>query len=169
MATGCVQSLSFPGASGRLRTHHAMSLFHKSQENAGPVTFDDKELVIAILFLTVTADGSIAPEEEELVIAASNRMKLLRKQSIDGFNDTVQKVRDAIDQGGRDEVFAAGIKSLPAELRETVYALAADVVFADGSSSPRETECLRKVQEAFQLPDDLATKIVEVMRLKNRG
>jgi tellurite resistance protein len=146
-----------------------MSLFHKTQENAGPVTFTDKEAVVALLFLIVTADGAIAPEEEELVIAASNRMKLLRGQGIDQFNDAVQKIRDAIEAKGRDEVFAAGIAALPAELRETVYALAADVVFADGSIDAQENEFLRGMQEALQVPDDLATKVLEVMRIKNKG
>jgi uncharacterized tellurite resistance protein B-like protein len=146
-----------------------MSLFSKHQENAGPVTFTDKESVVALLFLVVTADGNIAPEEEELVIAASNRMKLLRKQTIDQFNDAVQKVRDAIDATGREVVFAAGIKSLPLDLKETVYALAADIVFADPAGAPEERIFLRKVQEALQVSDDLATKVVEVMRIKNSG
>jgi uncharacterized tellurite resistance protein B-like protein len=146
-----------------------MSLFHKTEENAGPITFDDKEAVVAILFLVVTADGNIAPEEEELVIAASNRMKLLRKQSIDEFNDAVQKIRDGIEAGGRDPVFAAAVKELPPELREPVYALSADIVFAEGAADPQEIAFLRAVQEALQISDDLATKVVEVMRMKNSG
>jgi uncharacterized tellurite resistance protein B-like protein len=146
-----------------------MSLFHKSHESPGPVTFSNAEAVVAILFQVVTADGTIAPEEEELVIAASNRMKLLRSQSIDDFNNVVRKVRSAIDASGRDEVFAAAVKGLPPDLKETVYALAADIVFADGKAEPEEIEFLRKVQEALGVPDDLATKVVEVMRMKNRG
>ena len=146
-----------------------MSLFHKTDENAAPVTFADKEAVLAILFLVVTVDSKIAPEEEEVVIAASNRMKLLRDQSIDAFNAMVWKVREAIDSSGRDAVFAAGVKGVPADLRETVYALAADVVFADGTAQPEENDFLRKVQEALEVPDALATKVVEVMRLKNCG
>ena len=146
-----------------------MSLFHKSEESGGPLSFTDKEAVLAILFLTVTADDEIAPEEEDLVIAASNRMALLRRQSIDQFNDMVEKVRTGIEARGRDEVLAAGVEALPAELREPVYALAADIVFADGTARPEEIEFLRKVQEHLQVADDLATKVVEVMRIKNRG
>jgi uncharacterized tellurite resistance protein B-like protein len=146
-----------------------MSLFHKTEENAGPVTFTDKESVVALLFLTVTADGSIAPEEEELVIAASNRMKLLRDQGIHEFNAIVQKVRDAIDAKGRAEVFAASVKGLPPDLRETVYALSGDIVFAEGTALPEETIFLREMQEALEVSDDLATKVLEVMRIKNRG
>ncbi|MGA3172566.1 MAG: tellurite resistance TerB family protein [Chthoniobacteraceae bacterium] len=149
-----------------------MSLFHHKTENeglAGPVTFTDKESVVALLFLVVTADGDIAPCEEELVIAASNRMKLLRMQSIDDFNEAVYKVRDAIDGKGRDEAFAAAVKGLPSELRETVYALATDVAFAEGEVKPEENDCLRRVQEALSVSDDLATKIIEVMRIKNGG
>jgi uncharacterized tellurite resistance protein B-like protein len=146
-----------------------MSLFHKTEESAGPVTFTEKEAVLALWYLVVTADGQIAPEEEALVIAASNRMKLLRKQSNDEFNDTIAAVREAIEKCGRDGVVAAGSKALPAELGEPVYALAADIMFADGTASPAEIECLRKIQEALEIPDDLATRIAEVMRLKNRG
>jgi tellurite resistance protein len=146
-----------------------MSLFHKTEENAGPVTFTDKEAVVAILFLSVTADAEIAPEEEELVVAASNRMKLLRDQGIADFNATVERVRDAIDAKGRAEVLAAGVKGLPAELKETVYALAGDIVFADGTALPEELTFLREAQEALGVPDELATKVIEVMRIKNRG
>jgi len=121
------------------------------------------------LFLVVTADGSIAPEEEELVIAASNRMKLLRCLAIPEFNTVVQKVRDAIDAKGRAEVFAAAIKGLPVDLGETVYALAADIVSVDGVVEPAEITCLREMQEALGISDDLATKVLEVMRIKNRG
>lgn len=147
----------------------AMSLFHKTEEGAGPVAFTDEEAVLAILFLAATADNEIAPEEEEMVIATSNRMKLLRKQSIEAFNDMVEKVRNGIDARGREDVFAAATKALPAEVRETVYALAADVVFVDGTVRPEENEYLRMVQEALQVPDDLAAKVIEVMRIKNRG
>jgi tellurite resistance protein len=146
-----------------------MSLFHKTEENAAPVTFTDKEAVVALLFLTVTADGEIAPQEEELVIAASNRMKLLRDQGIADFNAAVQRVRDAIDAKGRAEVFEAGVRALPPELKQTVYTLAGDIVFADGTASPEEMTFLREVQEALEVPDELATKVIEVMRIKNCG
>jgi hypothetical protein len=146
-----------------------MSLFHKTEENAGPVTLTDKESAVALLFLAVTCDGSIAPEEEEIVITASNRMKLLRDLGIPEFNAVVQKVRDAIDAEGREAVFNAGVKGLPVELGETVYALAGDIVFAEGIAKPGETDFLRQIQEALSVPDDLATKILEVMQIKNRG
>jgi tellurite resistance protein len=166
---GCSPGRAKTGRRPKIKPNGKMSLFHKTEENAGPVTFTEKEAVVALLFLAVTSDGSIAPEEEELVIAASNRMKLLRDQGIPEFNATVQKVRDAIDGKGRAEVLAAGVKALPPDLRETVYTLAADIVFADGTAHPDEMIFLREAQEALEVPDDLATKVIEVMRIKNRG
>ncbi len=145
-----------------------MSLFHKT-EAAGPVTLTERESVVGLLFLVVTADGAISPCEEELVIHASNRMKLLKDQPIPEFNAAVQKVRDAIDAKGRAEVFTAAVTGLPVDLRETVYALATDIVCADGICEPEELKFLREIQESFSLPDDLATKVIEVMRIKNRG
>jgi len=78
-------------------------------------------------------------------------------------------VRDAIDSKGRAEVLDAGVKALPADLKETVYALAGDIVFADGTAQPEELVFLREVQERLGISDDLATKVLEVMRIKNRG
>jgi uncharacterized tellurite resistance protein B-like protein len=156
-------------AARNIQRNGTMSLFHKTDENAGPVTFTDKEAVVALLFLVVTADGSIDPAEEELVIAASNRLKLLRGQGVLEFNAAVYKVREAIEAKGRPEVFAAGVKALPAELRETVYALSGDIVYADGSADPEELKFLREMQEALQVTDELATKVLEVMQVKNRG
>jgi len=146
-----------------------MSLFHKSDETAGPVTFNDQQAVVALLFLVVTADGGIEPCEEELVIAASNRMKLLRGLSIDQFNEVVYKIRDAIEAHGRDAVFAAAVTATPANLRDTVYALAADVACSDGTICNEEGACLRNLQESLSVTDDFATKVLEVMRVKNRG
>jgi tellurite resistance protein len=156
-----------PGGGRNTQPIGTMSLFHKAEENSAP--FSEKESVVALLFLTVTADGTIAPCEEELVIAASNRMKLLKDLAIPEFNSAVQKVRDAIDAKGRPEAFAAGVRGIPADLKETVYALAADIVFADGVGQAEELSFLREMQEALGVPDDLATKVVEVVRIKNRG
>jgi uncharacterized tellurite resistance protein B-like protein len=146
-----------------------MSLFHSKDENAGPLTFSEKESAVALLFLVVTADGSIQPEEEELVIAASNRMKLLKDQAIPEFNSIVFKVRDAIEASGREAVFAAAAKGLPADLGDTIYALAADIVCADGEICDAEIAYVRQLQEALKVNDETATKILEVMKIKNRG
>lgn len=146
-----------------------MSLFHKSHPAGGPVTFSSQESVIALLFLVVTADGDISKAEEELVIAASNRMKLLRGLSIEKFNDAVQKVRQAIEASGRDAVYEAAFQALPPMLHATVYALAADIASADGGVLREEADFLRKLQEAFGISDDFATRILEVMRIKNCG
>ena len=103
------------------------------------------------------------------MIAASNRMKLLRKLTVADFNAVVHRVRDRIDAQGRDEVFAAGAVKVPGDLKPTVYALAADIIFCDGSAEPSESEYLRKVQEAMSVTDELATRIIEVLRIKNCG
>ena len=61
------------------------------------------------------------------------------------------------------------MKGLPADLGGTVYALAADIAFADGTILAAENDFLRKMQEALEVPDDLATKVLKVMRIKNSG
>jgi len=141
-----------------------MSLFHESQDH-----FTPEEAVIALLFLAVTADGSIAPEEEELVIAASNRMELLKNHGIPEFNQAVDKVRAAIDAAGRELTFRNALSAVPTQIAGTIYALCADIVYANASATPEENAYLRQLQETLNISDDLATKVIEVMLLKNSG
>ena len=81
----------------------------------------------------------------------------------------MQNIRDAIDAKSRPAVFSAAVKGLPSDLRDTVYALAADIVFADGRTEAEELTFLREIQTALEIPDDLATKVIEVVRIKNKG
>lgn len=148
-----------------------MGLFDKilggqSSENT---TLNAQEAVAAILFLTVAADGNISEEERELFVAISNRMKLLRVQTADEFNAMIRKIRGLLDKHGFEPLFKKATQAVPAELRETTFALSADLVFADGSVEEAEMKFLEMAQGALGVSDALALKIVEVLQIKNRG
>jgi len=131
--------------------------------------FSPEEAVLAVLFLVVAADGEISEEEKDLFIATSNRMKLLQKQPPAEFNATIEKIRRSLDKHGFDSVLAKAATAVPVELRDTVFALSADLIFADGSVGEDETMFLEAVQSALQISDELAIKIVEVLQIKNKG
>ncbi len=58
---------------------------------------------------------------------------------------------------------------LQADLRETAFAVAADLTLADGVLAKGEKDILTKIQESLDVPEDKAANIIEVMLIKNRG
>ncbi|HML25844.1 MAG TPA: hypothetical protein PKC27_04000 [Methanomethylovorans sp.] len=58
---------------------------------------------------------------------------------------------------------------LQADLRETAFAVAADLTLADGVLAKGEKAILTKIQESLEVPEDKAVTIIEVMLIKNRG
>jgi len=55
------------------------------------------------------------------------------------------------DEDGLDKAFAAMRKALPERLRETAYALACDVVAADGQASQEELRLLELMRYALDI------------------
>ncbi|PZO47941.1 MAG: Tellurite resistance protein TerB, partial [Phormidesmis priestleyi] len=49
------------------------------------------------------------------------------------------------------------------------FALAVDLVFADGTVSVEEKAFIDDLRKILAIPDEMALKIVEVMTIKNQG
>lgn len=138
-------------------------------QGSDTTTLDKQEAFAAILLMTVSIDGDISDEEVESVIAISNRMQLLRNQTAGEFNSMIRKLRGLLQKHGASWLLAKAAERLPVELRQTAFAISADLVFADGTVEPGEKKLLESIQVAMGIPDDLALKIVEVLQIKNRG
>jgi hypothetical protein len=54
-------------------------------------------------------------------------------------------------------------------MRESVFAVATDLILVDGVVSLEEKEFLNDLYQALNLDSEVATQIVEVMLIKNRG
>ena len=67
------------------------------------------------------------------------------------------------------EVFAAAKNALTAQLRETAFAIATDLVLVDGVFTTEEKEFLVELSEALDISDEMGNKIIEVMTIKNCG
>lgn len=146
-----------------------MGLFDTLIGSNDNISFTKEESVAAILFLTVIADGDVSAEEKEFFITTSNRMKLLRNQSGEEFNGMIDKIRTVFDKRGFDATLALAAQIVPQELKDTAFALAADLIFADGSVDNNETLLLEAIQHALGIADEMALKVVEVLQIKNKG
>lgn len=148
-----------------------MGLFDKLLGGQGSeaAELDPREAFSAVMLVTVAADGHISDEEAETVINVSNRMALFKNQTANDFNQMMNKLIGLLKKHGPDTLLQRAFAGLPKELRETAFAVAADLVFADGSVESDEKELLETIQRAMGISDDLALKILEVLVIKNRG
>lgn len=148
-----------------------MGLFDKvlGGKSSEDVAFSKQEAFASIMLAIVAADGDISDEEGEAFLATINRMKLFKSQTTAEYNAMVDKLFGLFSKKGAAFIMQKGIESLPSELRETAFAIAADFIFADGSVEDEEKELLEQLQVGLGVSNDVAMKIVEVMEIKSRG
>lgn len=68
-----------------------------------------------------------------------------------------------------DDAVAKAAEVLPAPLRETAFAFACDVAFADAIVTSEEEATVEGLAEALGIDKRIAKKIVEVTEIRNRG
>lgn len=122
-----------------------------------------------VILAAVAADGVITPEEQVGLYTSISRMKLYQGMSDRQFSKSVEKLVGIVKSEGVDGLVAKSAAAVPGDLRATAFAVATDLLFADGNVAPEERRFLEKIQKALGVADDLAMKIVEVIQVKNRG
>lgn len=148
-----------------------MGLFDKllGGQTSSNVVLDKREALAGILLVTVASDGHISDEEAGAFNATVNRMALYKTQSGSEFSSMLDKLLGLLKKHGHSFLLEKAAKGLPSELRDTAFALATDLVFADGHVEAEEKELLENIQQCLEIPDDVALKIIEVLQIKNRG
>lgn len=146
-----------------------MSVFEKFSRRKAEEPLSTREAVATVLYLMAASDGEISAEEKEQFVAISNRMQLFRKQTTHEFNEMIEKINALLNTGGFDDTLSKAAAIIPPDLRQTAFALAVDLAFADGTIEDSEKDFLDVVQTSLEVSDDLAIKIIEVIQIKNRG
>lgn len=148
-----------------------MGLFDKvfGGTSSKEVTLSSQEAFAGVLLMTVAGDGHISDEEKEGFIAVSNRMQLFKSQTANDFNIMMDKLFGLLHKHGPAFLLEKAIASLPNELRPTAFAVATDLVFADGSIEDEEKQFIEKLGGELGIGQELALKIIEVLAIKNRG
>ncbi len=148
-----------------------MGIFDKVLGGKGgaDAPFNKQEAFTGVLLSAIAADGVITPEEMQNFGTAVCRMRLYKGMSGSAFSSMADKLINLMRKNGLEFVLDKSIAGLPAELKETAFAAAADLVFADGSIEKEEKVLLEKLYKALGVSDALAVKILEVIEIKNRG
>jgi hypothetical protein len=76
-------------------------------------------------------------------------------------------MRQLIEEHGAERAVAAAARALPARLRKSAFAVAADLVLTDGRLEGSERRYLTALGHGLTLDSKIINGILEVMRIKN--
>ena len=127
------------------------------------------EAVVAVLVGCVAVDGVLRDEEAGRLneMLSSTRWKL--GSGVEATAGATRRAINLIAERGLPAVLGVCAKAIPVELHATTFALAIDLVLADGRLADRENTIVDHLQSALQIDDRLARKIIEVLLIKNRA
>jgi tellurite resistance protein len=127
------------------------------------------EAFAAITLATTAVDGYLSEEEELCISSVLSRMKLFRSFSHDVMHRLFERILEILRQDGFNSLFNAARESLSPDLREAAFALATDLLLADGTGNDEEKVFLTDLYQALGVSRETALQIVQVMSIKNRG
>ncbi|MEO1373022.1 MAG: tellurite resistance TerB family protein [Cyanobacteria bacterium J06635_10] len=139
----------------------------RNQENS--VSFSPAEAFAAITLATVAADGYLSDDEIQVMMASLSRMQLFRSYSDDVMRRLFDKLCGVTKRQGSDVLINTAIASLPHHLHDTAFAVATDLVLADGEVTEEEENLLQHLYTHLDIPDEKAKNIIDAMIIKNKG
>jgi len=145
-----------------------MGLFDKVL-GGGSDKLTEADGVAGVAIAAIAADGVITQEEAAGLGTTLSRMNLFQGMSNRDVNKTFEKVLKLAQTQGVDKLLELSSAAISAELKPTAFAIAADLVLADGHVAGDEKKFLEKIQKYLGVDDALALKVVEVIAIKNRG
>jgi len=143
--------------------------FRQSSVQKSQVALGPAEGFVALMLLVVASDGYLADDEIRLLNATFSRMKLFRSYSDDVMRRMIDNLCNMLRREGSKVIFDAAIATLPHDLYDTVFAIATDLVLADGEVTEEEEDLLGSLCRALDLPDNLVNQVIQVMLIKNKG
>lgn len=137
-------------------------------EDARVECLPPREAFVTLLVAAARADGSVSPHEADRIEHAVASMRLFRGSSPETLQTLFGAVVKRINERGSDFVGLAAA-AVPGDLRATAFAMAVDLLLADGRWSQSEECFAGQIQALLGVDDELATKIVDILTLKNAG
>lgn len=131
--------------------------------------FGPHEGVAGILLGASACDGHIADEEVQRLVSALTRMKMYQQVSERKFGTMMDSLLGTLKRGGPEKLVELCAPVVPAELAETVFANACNIVLADGVVEDEEKEFLNTIMNKLEISKDRAMTIIRVMVIKNKG
>jgi uncharacterized tellurite resistance protein B-like protein len=121
------------------------------------------------MLATIAADGHIADSEIDGFNSAVARLKIYQQMNGQDFRRMIDKLFGLLNRSNPQELLKMSAQTVPAELRDTTFAICLDLVLADGHLDREEELVIEALQASLGISDDFATKALQVLMVKNRG
>ncbi len=145
-----------------------MGLFDKFMSTNAETAFDnEQDAYAAIMFAVMVSDGEISTDEINNTIAIITSKKIFAGKNAEEVHKKV--VANMKKFKTMDELLQAAVVKISPEQKEPLFATLVDMVLADGVVNLNEQQILEKLQQSLSINNDLASKIIEVLLIKNKG
>ncbi len=148
-----------------------MGLFDKifSVNSSVQEALTPAEAFAAITVAAIASDGYLSDKEARSLCTTLSRMKLFRSYTDDAIASMFEMLLNTIRREGMNFVFNTAKDSLNPDMREAAFAVAADLVLADGMLAQEERDFLNDLYQSLGISSDTAKQIMDVMSIKNQG
>ena len=142
-----------------------MSSFENNNSSQNTVN-SEFEAWVGILYSRISADNKITDSE-----TATLSRVLSSKQKFIGIDiaPLYRKSFNVRTELGQLKYISACCELIKEEDKETVFALALEVLLADGTLEKEEKNVIEVLSNQLKIEKEMTSKIIEVIFLKNRG
>lgn len=117
-----------------------------------PASMSPQDALVAVMVAVSAADEQMRTSELVAIQRMVNHMPVFANYDSDRIRTVSQTVFDLFEvEDGLDALFGLIRDALPERLHETAYALACDVVAADGKLRDMELRMLEEVREELSI------------------
>jgi tellurite resistance protein len=113
------------------------------------------------------ANGHVSAEEAARAHHVMWSMKRFRYKSGDTVGRLIDRMRTRLEESGALPLVAAAVRAIPARLRPAAFALASDLVLADGRIERAERQFLRQLADSLGLDAITRDVVLDAMLVKN--
>ena len=147
-----------------------MALFKKNDTTeVREISLTPEEAFAAVTIIAMNIDGINHSMEFKVIGMAMDRMKLFQSYTTESLKQMLQKLQKVLIEQGDEPLYRTAIKNIPQDLIPTAFAVAVDIIMADGKVVEKEQELLSKLADSLKIDPNMTKKIVEVMQIRYRG
>ncbi|MBW4681750.1 MAG: tellurite resistance TerB family protein [Microcoleus vaginatus WJT46-NPBG5] len=148
-----------------------MGLFRKlfSNQKLDTNSLSQAEAVAAIAVVAISADGYLLEEERQSLFSVMADLQVFKEYSSRQRLKLLEKLFDLLRQKGAHTLVYSAKDALSPKLRETAFAVAINMVMADGTLVETEREFLRQLEQVLEIPEACASQMIKSMLIKNKS
>lgn len=139
---------------------------HKPDGEVFTYTPGEQEAWVGILLACIAADGQIDGLETD---AMARMLGLKTKFAGVDIKPFLKNIMEAKAKLGGLGLVEASSKSVNVADRDTLFAMAVELVLTDGTLDKEEEQVIDTLAKALGLNPEIAVKIIEVMLIRTRG